>query len=73
MDEEVRAALKQDTRGADAGTTGVRIWVDDDEWSVGTACEGLGRLLLIKQDWKQLGDPILHIEVSKASRLNPSS
>jgi hypothetical protein len=54
---DVEGAQPQDTNG-------VRVWTDEDEWSVSRSSsqsEMIPHLLV--QVWKQVGDPILHIEV----------
>ena len=46
---------------------GVKVWTDEDEWSVSSALTAHGRKLLMRKDWKKIGDPILHIEVIQAA------
>jgi hypothetical protein len=45
------------------------VWTDEDEWAVSAGVvQGQGSYVSLKargtQDWRQIGDPILHIEVS---------
>lgn len=56
-------AVDGDVRPSSGGV-GVRVWKDEDEWSV---CSPLTSTLSSaeRQDWKQIGDPILHIELRR--------
>ena len=45
---------------------GVKVWRDADEWSVSYKTRSRALYKLTKQDWKKIGDPILHIEVRPA-------
>jgi phosphopantothenoylcysteine synthetase/decarboxylase len=46
---------------------GVRVWTDEDEWSVRfvLACSICPLNCCPKQSWKKIGDPILHIELRR--------
>lgn len=79
IDAAVRASLGLDgmDRDVEVSTTppkhstsvshepyGVRVWTDADEWSVRQDCSIVRYRIDGEQDWKKVGDPILHIEVS---------